>query len=119
MNSSSFNRTQMIQHLSPKDFFKHLGNCVQRELSENGDVCEVIVKTLPHYYMTVKFQRKTYQLAFKKSQITRLMNEEIFALDRTIWMILEQKGLKIPVTSGNYMKHVFPHGHRTVICTSK
>lgn len=119
MNSSSFIRTQMIQQLSAKDFFKHLGNCVQRELSENGDACEVVVKTLPHYYMTVKFQGKTYRFAFKKSQVNRLMKEEIFALDRTIWMTLEQKGLIIPETSGNYMRHVFPHGHRTVICTSK
>lgn len=118
MNSSSFIRTQMIQQTSAKDFFNHLGKCVQQELSENGESCEVVVRTWPHYYMSVAFLGKTYQLGFKKRAVNRLMQKGIFALDQTIWMMLEQQGLMIPDTSGNYMKHVFPHEHRTVICTS-
>lgn len=84
MNSSGFIRTQMIQQLSAKDLFKHLGKCVQLELSENGDACKVVVKTWPHYYMLVTFLGKTYQLGFKKREVNRLVKKGIFALDQTI-----------------------------------
>lgn len=108
MNASGMIRGYMSKGYGAEDFLNHVSTTIQRQLQEWDENYEVKVEKRQnaHFLITVYLDTPIHKVGMTKDEVQTAQEKSPFALDRHIWGELQNQGMLILYSSGNYLSYV-------------
>ena len=97
----------MAKKVSSERFLIHVSTKIERQLQEWDATYQVCLMKLKDYQLMIRYGTEhKYSLTIKETELKDYQKEAPYALDRYIWGKLLEQGLKVNVSSGNYLELV-------------